>query len=83
MKIRFYIDPKKDLPHIYRHDVYEDEVEDVLIRPAEDRPGKEGKVPIYPKLIADPPADYYSSYGDGKSIHPQGEFHHDEDQKAY
>jgi hypothetical protein len=30
------------LPHIYRHDVYEDEVEDVVTRPGEDRPGKEG-----------------------------------------
>lgn len=42
MKIRFYIDPETDLPHIYRHDVYEDEVEDVIIRPGEDRPGKDG-----------------------------------------
>ena len=42
MKIRFYIDPETDLPHIYKHDVSEDEVEDVLRRPGEDRPGKEG-----------------------------------------
>ena len=42
MKIRFYIDPETDLPHIYRHDVSEDEVEDVLFHPGEDRPGKEG-----------------------------------------
>lgn len=41
MKIRFYIDSESDLPHIYRHNVREDEVEDVLKRPAEDRPGKE------------------------------------------
>jgi len=42
MKIRFYIDPETGLPHIYRHGVNEDEVEDVLRRPGEDRPGKEG-----------------------------------------
>jgi hypothetical protein len=42
VKIRFYIDPETDLPHIYRHKVYEDEIEEVLFRPGEDRPGKEG-----------------------------------------
>jgi hypothetical protein len=41
MKIRFYVDPETDLPHIYRHDVSEDEVEDVLFHAGEDRPGKE------------------------------------------
>ena len=41
MKIRFYIDPETGLPHIYRHHVGEDEVEDVLKKPGEDRPGKE------------------------------------------
>ncbi len=41
MKIRFYIDPEDGLPHIFRHDVREDEVEDVLQKPGEDRPGKE------------------------------------------
>jgi hypothetical protein len=41
MKIRFYIDPETGLPHIYRHDPREDEVEDVLKKPGEDRPGKE------------------------------------------
>jgi len=42
MKIRFYIDPETDLPHIYRHDVSEGEVKDVLGHPGEDRPGREG-----------------------------------------
>lgn len=42
MKIRYYIDPETDVPHIYNHDVTEDEVEDVLLRPGEDRPGAEG-----------------------------------------
>ena len=41
MKIRFYIDPGTDLPHIYNHDVRESEVEDVLQKPGEDRSGKE------------------------------------------
>ena len=41
MNIRFYIDPETRLPHIYNHNVVEDEVEDVLRKPREDRPGKE------------------------------------------
>jgi hypothetical protein len=41
MKIRFYIEPETRLPHIYSHNVREDEVEDVLRKPGEDRPGKE------------------------------------------
>jgi hypothetical protein len=42
MDIRYFIDPETELPHIYRHDVTEEEVEDVLRRPIEDRPGREG-----------------------------------------
>lgn len=42
MKLRFYIDPATDEPHIYEHDIAEDEVEDVLTRPGEDRPGRDG-----------------------------------------
>lgn len=42
MKLRFYIDPATDEPHIFNHRVEEDEVEDVLVRPGEDRPGREG-----------------------------------------
>ena len=42
MRIRFYIDPETGIPHIHRHGVREDEAEDVLARPGEDRPGKEG-----------------------------------------
>ena len=42
MRIRFYIDPVTNLPHIYNHSVNEDEVKDVLLRPGEDRPGREG-----------------------------------------
>lgn len=40
MKIRFYIGPETNLPHIYNHDVSKAEVEDVLRKPGEDRPGK-------------------------------------------
>jgi hypothetical protein len=40
--VRYYIDPETSLPHIYRHDVSEEEVEDVLRKPMEDRPGREG-----------------------------------------
>ena len=42
MKIRFYIDSETEQPHIYNHGVREDEVEDVLRKPGEDRPGREG-----------------------------------------
>ncbi len=42
MKIRYYIDPKTGLPHIYNHDVNEMEVEYVLKKPFEDRSGREG-----------------------------------------
>jgi len=42
MTLRFYIDPETDLPHIHSHDVSEEEVEEVLGQPIEDRPGSEG-----------------------------------------
>jgi hypothetical protein len=42
MKIRFFLDPDTLIPHIYNHQVFEDEVEDVLLKPAEDRPGHDG-----------------------------------------
>ena len=41
MKIRFYLDKETGFPHIYNHEVRENEVEEVLSRPGEDRPGKE------------------------------------------
>ncbi len=40
--VRFYIDPETDLPHIYGHNVTEDEVEEALARPGEDRQGYGG-----------------------------------------
>ena len=42
MNTRFYRDPATGEPHIYNHGVTEDEVEDILRRPGEDRLGQEG-----------------------------------------
>ena len=42
MDARYYIDSGTGEPHIYSHAVNEREVEDVLGRPVEDRPGREG-----------------------------------------
>ena len=42
MRIRYYIDPETELPHIYSHGVKEREVKDVILYPGEDRPGREG-----------------------------------------
>ncbi len=42
MNIRFYLDPETGKPHIARHGVVDTEVEEVLLRPGEDRPGQEG-----------------------------------------
>jgi hypothetical protein len=41
VEIRFYIDPETDEPHIHRHAVEETEVEEILSRPSEDRPGQD------------------------------------------
>lgn len=47
MNVRFYLDPGSGLPHIYDHDVTEDEVEQVLANRGEDRPGsKDSRVAI-------------------------------------
>jgi hypothetical protein len=42
MRARFYIDPTTGQPHIHNHEVTEEEVEEVLEAPGEDRPGREG-----------------------------------------
>jgi len=42
LRTRFYFDPDTGHPHIYNHDVQEIEVEQVLRRPGEDRPGAGG-----------------------------------------
>lgn len=41
MNIRYYIDPATGMPHIHNHQVSEREIEDVLTRSGEDRPGRE------------------------------------------
>ena len=40
--LRFYIDPRTGQPHIYNHSVTEEEVQDVLDCPVEDRRGADG-----------------------------------------
>lgn len=42
VRVRYYYDPRSRQPHIYGHNVGEDEVEAVLDRPMEDRPGAGG-----------------------------------------
>ncbi|HEX3582601.1 MAG TPA: DUF4258 domain-containing protein [Thermoanaerobaculia bacterium] len=42
MKLRFYIDPKTSEPHIFNHDVDEEEVRGALENAGEDRPGRDG-----------------------------------------
>ena len=42
MKVRYYIDPETAQPHIYKHDVAESEVEEVLPHPGEDSAGSDG-----------------------------------------
>lgn len=40
--IRFYIDPETDLPHLYGHQVTEDEAAEILLNSIEDRRGEGG-----------------------------------------
>ena len=40
VRIRFFLDPATGQPHIYNHDVGEEEVEDVLREPGDDFPGR-------------------------------------------
>jgi len=42
MDVRYFIDLQAGVPHIYEHRVSEEEVEEILANPAEDRPGEEG-----------------------------------------
>jgi hypothetical protein len=42
MNIRYYLDPATGQPHILEHGVDEEEVQDVLETPGEDRPGRDG-----------------------------------------
>ena len=40
MEIRYHLDPATGLPHIYQHNVSEQEVEDILRRPLQDIRGR-------------------------------------------
>ena len=42
MRLRFYVDPQTGDPHIHSHGVTEDEVEEVLSKPLDDRHGSDG-----------------------------------------
>jgi hypothetical protein len=42
LNIRYYIDPENRCPHIYNHRVTEEDVEEILQYPGEDRTGREG-----------------------------------------
>ena len=42
MDTRYYINAETGQPHLFAHGVAEHEVEEVLARPGEDRPGHEG-----------------------------------------
>lgn len=42
MRLRFFLDPETGEPRIYKHRVTEAEVEQVLGRAGEDRPGRDG-----------------------------------------
>ena len=42
LPVRYYLDPVTGAPHIHEHGVFEDEVEEVLGAPGEDRAGREG-----------------------------------------
>jgi len=42
VKIRFHTDSDSGMPHIRNHGVTEQEAEEVLSSPGEDRPGREG-----------------------------------------
>lgn len=41
MRLRYHVDPATGEPHIYGHHVRENEVEEVLARPIEDRAGRD------------------------------------------
>lgn len=41
MQIRYYVEPTSGLPHIYEHDVSENEVEEILHKPSQDIRGRD------------------------------------------
>lgn len=49
MKVRYNMDVDTGLPHMYRHGVSEDEVEDILTHPLEARRGEGGSTVLMGK----------------------------------
>jgi hypothetical protein len=41
VRLLYYVDPATGEPHIYGHNVRENDIEDVLARPIEDRVGRD------------------------------------------
>jgi hypothetical protein len=52
LNVRYYLDKETGQPHLYVHDVSEQEVEDVLAKPGEDRPGRDGSRVAFGKTRA-------------------------------
>ena len=46
MNIRYNTDSETDLPHIYKHGVTEEEIEDILLNPDEDRAGRDNSAVV-------------------------------------
>jgi len=42
VRLRFHIDPETREPHIHQHGVTEEEVEEVMAKPGDDFPAREG-----------------------------------------
>jgi hypothetical protein len=42
VRLRFHVDSETGQPHIYEHGVTEEEVEEVMGRPGDDFPGRQG-----------------------------------------
>ena len=62
MRVRFYVDPTTGHPHIHNHDVSEEEVEEVLEAPGEDRPGRETENGRYLRVIYVPDPEQTSVF---------------------
>jgi hypothetical protein len=52
VQLRFYLDPETGEPHIYEHDVDEEEVEEALASAVEDFPGRRDSRIAYGQTLA-------------------------------
>jgi hypothetical protein len=52
VRARFYVDPATGSPHIHGHDINEDEVNEVLEQPYEDRKGCDGSRIVLGQTVA-------------------------------